>query len=292
MTSAHLDRIHSCFPDLIVRSIEVGDGLINDVLLVNDELVFRFPKNSRAQQSLAKERLILELVCERVDVRVPAFQQAADDFVVYDLIPGDALQALDIHAQAPNVKERLMQQLATFLRQLHTIPTDELRNIPRSDAARSPDHWLEMFTTVEQEVFPLLWNHQKNWVRRLFEPVLSRRLDMNYEPVLIHGDLAPYHILWDSDRGQVNGVIDFGTSGLGDPACDFAAMIREYGEPFLRGIAKHYPDIRLCIDRARFRSAVIELEWALNGIRSRDSSWFVAHIGSARDIMPLGTPWT
>ncbi len=68
MTSAHLDRIHSCFPDLTVRSIEVGNGLINDVLILNDELVFRFPKNSRAHQSLANEQIILELVRERIDV--------------------------------------------------------------------------------------------------------------------------------------------------------------------------------------------------------------------------------
>ena len=201
--------------------------------------MFRFPKNSRAHQSLAKEQLILELVREMVEVRVPAFQQPADDFVVYDLIPGDALQLLDIHAQAQSVKDRLMQQLATFLRQLHTIPTDELRNIPPSDAARSPDHWPRMFTTIEQEVFPLLWNHQKNWVRKLFEPVISGTVDMSYDPVLIHGDLAAYHILWDSKRGAINGIIDFGTSGMGDPACDFAALITQYGETFLHGMANN-----------------------------------------------------
>ena len=38
-------------------------------------------------------------------------------------------------------------------------------------------------------------------------------------PVWFHGDVAAGNLLLD-DRGDLAAVIDFGTSGVGDPACD------------------------------------------------------------------------
>jgi aminoglycoside phosphotransferase (APT) family kinase protein len=38
-------------------------------------------------------------------------------------------------------------------------------------------------------------------------------------PLWFHGDIAPGNLLLD-DRGDLAAVIDFGTSGVGDPACD------------------------------------------------------------------------
>ncbi len=38
-------------------------------------------------------------------------------------------------------------------------------------------------------------------------------------PVWFHGDVAVDNLLVD-DRGRLSGVLDFGCSGVGDPACD------------------------------------------------------------------------
>ena len=70
-----------------------------------------------------------------------------------------------------------------------------------------------MFKLVEREIFPFLWTDHKEWVARLFEPVLTGRLNMAHDPVLIHGDLGSYQILSDRERGRINGVIDFGVAG-------------------------------------------------------------------------------
>ncbi|MGH3588062.1 MAG: phosphotransferase, partial [Pseudonocardia sp.] len=39
------------------------------------------------------------------------------------------------------------------------------------------------------------------------------------EPVWFHGDIASGNLLLD-EHGDLGAVIDFGTSGVGDPACD------------------------------------------------------------------------
>jgi aminoglycoside 2''-phosphotransferase len=149
-----------------------------------------------------------------------------------------------------------------------------------------------MFDSIERELFPFLWAHQKTWVRRLFEPLLRGQIPLQYEPVLIHGDLGVYHILYDPTLQRINGVIDFGTAGLGDAAIDYACIIQALGESFLQRLARFYPLITGALDRAHFRAGALELEWALHGIRSNDPSWWLAHIGGARDAMPVGTPWS
>jgi aminoglycoside 2''-phosphotransferase len=145
---------------------------------------------------------------------------------------------------------------------------------------------------VERELFPLLWNDQRAWVAHHFAPLLDGRLRLAHHPVLIHGDLAQYHILYDVATGHLTGVIDFGTAGVGDPAVDFGLIISMYGESFLRRAARTYPAIGEALDRARFLAGTLELQWALAGIRSGDRSWFVAHIGRARDACPIGSAWS
>jgi aminoglycoside 2''-phosphotransferase len=124
-----------------------------------------------------------------------------------------------------------------------------------------------------------------------FAPVRTARLDLGYRPVLIHGDLAQYHILFRAETLGLTGILDFGTASLGDPAGDFALIISTYGERFLQRRARTYPAIIEALDRARFLAGTVELQWALAGLRSGNRAWFVAHVGRARDAGPIGSPW-
>ncbi len=109
--------------------------------------------------------------------------------------------------------------------------------------------------------------------------------------MLVHGDLGSYHILIDRHHCQLTGVIDFGSSGTGHPADDFAEIIHYFGESFLHKMSRGYPQIGLLIDRARFWAGTLELLWALAGLATGDLSWLTNHIGSARDVLPVGVGW-
>lgn len=53
-TSRYLGRIQECFPDLAISRVEGNtEGLVHDVVIINQERVFRFPKNEGAKKSLA-----------------------------------------------------------------------------------------------------------------------------------------------------------------------------------------------------------------------------------------------
>ena len=111
----------------------------------------------------------------------------------------------------------MAEQLATFLRQLHAIPNDALAQYfwLESDRKRTREDWAARLSDIQRDIYPYLWADQKHWVAELFAPVLDGTLDMqNYDPVLIHDDLASYHILFDPAMKCINGVIDFGVAKL------------------------------------------------------------------------------
>jgi hypothetical protein len=45
-----------------------------------------------------------------------------------------------------------------------------------------------------------------------------------------------------------------------------------------------YPGLDNYVPRARFYAQVLELEWVLRGLESKEFFWFTAHLGGARDI--------
>jgi aminoglycoside 2''-phosphotransferase len=290
----HLERIRTYYPELSSSAVQVvAEGLVNDILIINNERVFRFPKAEWAREDQRREVKILNLVREYVDMPVPAFDRIEDDFVTYPLIPGESLLQDDILRLDRRDQDRLAEQLANFLRQLHGIPAAilEIQEIPQSVTVRQRQDWLKLYEDVQCTLFPLLMANARESVRRHFEPLLLDEAFMEYEPVLINGDLGPYHILYDRGREELNGIIDFGTAGFGDLACDVGCLINNYGETFVRRIARFYPAIVDVIERARFWAGTLELQWALGGVRMGDLSWLTVHIGRARDVMPVGSGW-
>jgi aminoglycoside 2''-phosphotransferase len=290
----YLDQIQELAPDLTVRQIELNtEGLVNDVVVINQQRIFRFPKNDWAKTALYNEAKVLALARQFVSVRLPHFDLNQNDIVSYEFIPGEALLRDDILRQDTYTQDALAETLAEFLAQLHTIPQSSLdeADIQSSDTVRTAEDWLQLYEATQREMFPLLMSDAKEWVHRLFTLLVRDNNFMNYTPVLIHGDLGAYHILCERIPCHITGIIDFGVAGRGDPAADFACLINVYGETFLHRMAKYYPAIKEHIERARFWAGTLELQWLLGGMRSADLSWFTVHIGRARDVNPVGSGW-
>jgi aminoglycoside 2''-phosphotransferase len=291
--AACIDRIRASFPALSLDSVHHNpDGLANDVVIVNDELVFRFPKDQAARAALMRETKVLDLVRRYVSTPTPYFERHDADFVMYRLIRGEPLHRHTLLKQDERIQEALAEQLAVFLVQLHAIPRDEAARALGEPVERGADYWLKRYQDVERYLYPLLWADQRHWIDELFASVLGGSLNMAHVvPALIHDDLASYHILYAQDEQRISGVIDFGAARLGDPAADFALIISTYGESFLKRMSRYNPAIGDALDRARFLAGALELFWAVEGVRASDPSWLLVHIGRARDALPLGVRW-
>lgn len=285
--SLYLEKIRAVYPNISFDRLDFNqDGMVNDVIVVNHEIVCRFAKHDWAKQVLAHEARVLEVVRKYVDLQVPCFEHLEEGFVTYRYIKGEPLSRNTLLKLSQAPQNRVISQLAIFHQQLHSIPNQVLidAGISDSDTKRSRSDWLQLYEEVQEILFPHLWRHQKTWVHELFTPVVTGELDLNYTPVLIDGDKAVYHILFDNETERISGLIDFGTAGLGDPACDIAVQLGNYGESIVSKMQSNYLMLKNVIERARFWAGTFELQWALTGLKYKDTSLSLAHIGLARDV--------
>jgi aminoglycoside 2''-phosphotransferase len=283
MAPDYVLRIHEIKPDLVVRTALLREeGLANDVVIVNDEWVFRFAKGEFGMRSLARDRRVLEVVRPHLSLATPTPLYAGEDFIVYRFLAGQPLTRQVLGQLDSVTRQGVADQLATFLQQLHLIPTEG--SMPSTAAPAGRDFWLQRQQETAELIYPLLLPHQREWADDLFGAVLADPEALTFEPCLIHGDLAPYHILFDPANKRLSGVIDFGVAGMGDAATDAGILLQTYGAPFVMQMRAAYPGIERLMRRARFYAQAIELEWVLLGLKSGQSFWFTAHLGNARDI--------
>lgn len=294
--SPFLDQIRAWNPSLDIYTARVDPyGLNNLVIIINDEWVYRFPRNDEARSDLLKESALLAVIRRYVKTAVPDFAfNAGREFVAYRLLAGKPLYRHALLRWGEAAQERLAADLAGFLSDLHNIPETPLVEAGMTPAPMPSDSrsvWRERLEAIRAELYPNLWAEQHAYIEDLFAPVLEGWVDMeDFNPTLIHNDLAAYHLLGDSTTGRLGGVLDFGEAGWGDPAADFGILINVYGESLVSRMERFNPAISGLLERARFRAAYVELEWALKGARTNNPQWLLVHIGRARDSKPMARP--
>lgn len=286
--SALFARIRSAHPHVDLSDATVNtDGLVNIAIIAGGQ-VYRFARESFGVALLKQEMAVLRLVNQYVTMPVPEYQLLAEDFVTYRFMKGEALMRNDILQLPEQRQDQLAEQLAVFLRQLHVIASNALDDagVGASGGRQTQMEWLALYEDVQRELFPLMYRVTRTWVDQHFAPLLKDEHWLDFEPTLIHDDLAQYHILYDAAAQQINGVIDFGTAGKGDPARDYGMLINVYGESFVARMTKYDPQIAALLNRARFYAGTFELQWVLGGVRSKMFDWFTAHLDRARDVQP------
>ncbi len=292
--SPYVAAITAQLPTLQIDDLRLNsEGMANTVVIVNNELCFRFPKTDSARRLQDYEVKLLEVVRRYVTLAVPTVELHTDEFAMYRYLPGRPLYRHELLRLSPALQAGYAEQLANFLQQLHSIPLHELPAAPWAAPTTSrQQRYLHMKAEIEQTLFGLLWADQRAWINDLFAPLEQGALNVDdYASACIHADLAAYHILHQPSAYELSGVLDFGTAGVGDPASDFALLINVYGEQWLQRIGRFYPLPQDLLERARFLAGYLELEWALNGLRKQDQAWLLVHLGRARDCAPFGTAW-
>lgn len=278
--------LREILPDVEVRTIEVHqEGLVNDVVIVNDAWVVRFTKTEFARELMDMECRLLNFLEPQLSLSIPKPERIDQDILIYPHLKGRDFTREIWAATSVDERKGLADQLGIFLNDLHGVQTRELDwEIPHTLAPVTRDTWTDIYERLLEKVQPLLLPHQLAWMEGLFEMPLNADGFFDFEPVLIHGDLAPYHILFSPEERKLSAVIDFGTAGFGDPATDLGSLISSYGESLVSQVERTYPHFIELLPRARFYAQAIELQWVLLGVESGEDYWFTAHIGGARDI--------
>lgn len=247
-----LHDIHATFPALTWQKYVFSDrGWDQNMILLDDVLLFRFPKTSTYRDLFKSEVGLLQFLARRLPVPIPSYKYIAPDyrFGGYRLLPGLTLSPERFAQLTPMDRARIATQMAIFLASLHTTPVGALDQYHVQRESIPASH-REIRARTEKHLKPVL--SPPDYI--LAETVV-RELEaiMHYpvNPRLIHGGISDRHLLWD-DRAKQIGVIDFSARSLGDPAYDFAELYF-YGPQFVQEVMQYYhgPRDNTLLHRAR-----------------------------------------
>ncbi|GCE29241.1 hypothetical protein KDA_47250 [Dictyobacter alpinus] len=223
-----LERIEKEFSILIERYAYLKDAFDHDVFIVNEDMVFRFPRTKRDTEHLAYEIAFLNDLKGNVNVVIPdySFLPKSGDFAGYKLIPGTLLAPWIFRKLNQKDKEAAVIQLIEFINTFHHM---DLHDFAQYQPRERKD-FIAIEQRVEKELveklFPKLPSNEVKRIKDFYKETHEHFHDIP-NSCATHGDLYAFNVIWDRDTSQI-GVIDFSDLLIGDPARDFEVFY-DYG---------------------------------------------------------------
>jgi aminoglycoside phosphotransferase (APT) family kinase protein len=220
----------AAFPELEVRSVRRLPGGWDFLTLeVNRRWVFRFPVRPESEEQIRREFALLPLIASQVRVPVPEYRFRKEPsgifrhrFGGYSKLGGIRVDRAGLSARA---LRRAGTELGASMTEVHGLSRERAvaAGVPYRDSngvRRTLRRWS---VRVLAEVRPLLDPADRTYLDVLLEAAARREL-YSFRTVISHQDLLPVHVLVDPRTGALSGLIDWGDSGFGDPALDFAGL--------------------------------------------------------------------
>lgn len=204
--------------DLPIRPI-ARSGWDNRTFHLGDRMTVRLPSHAAYAEQVAKEQRWLPILAPQLPLPIPAplgLGAPGDAFPwpwsVYGWIAGET--ALE---HPPSDLARFATDLAAFLSDLQAIDATD------GPAPGTHNFWrgapLDVYAPEARQAIATLGDAIDGArATDIIDRALASRWDR--DPVWFHGDIALGNLLLQD--GRLSAVIDFGTSGVGDPACDLA----------------------------------------------------------------------
>jgi len=267
------DVVREQFPDLAADSVErLGDGWEHETFLVDDRVVFRFPRQAGGDDFEWEEglhALVASVIGHMVGVpRITRWGRPSArfpyGFAGHELVPG-------VPANDPSVRlnPALADDIGRVLARLHAIPADAA---VAAGAGPAEMHKADLAAGLEQV---------RRWVGELPEirghaPDACTWLDdvprapnaYRGPPRFIHDDFQMEHVLVDPTTGRLSGIIDWG-GGLGDPVRDFNYVLLHGGWSFFQRAVAAY-DLPLdaeFIERTLVSARLGALGWFADAVK-------------------------
>jgi aminoglycoside phosphotransferase (APT) family kinase protein len=212
-------RVDSQFPqwsELPIAAVEL-DGWDNRTFRLGSELSIRLPSGDWYARQVAKEQRWLPVLAPRLPLPIPtpvAMGEPGCGFPypwsVYRWLEGEVASQARI-GDLPG----FATSLARFLVALRGVEATGGPGPGRHNFFRGGP--LETYEGEALEALDALGDEvPADAVKRVWDDAMATEWDR--EPVWFHGDVATGNLLVRD--GRLAAVLDFGTSGVGDPACD------------------------------------------------------------------------
>ena len=252
---------------------EVFNLAQNEFLTVNDvgwtsrvylyrqgERVIKFPRYEAVRQEYANECSLYAYLesCYFASVQLPQLWAIGlnYDYVAYTGIPGETLDlACEKNSFDEVQKLSLGRRIGAFLKVFHGLAFEHC-------AEETPQQEVEVLKQKYRLSLPYLQVHLTDEEILLLTTLVTRAfsekiLQFQYEPVLCHGDLGLWNMVYrQTPAGIQLGIIDFGDICYGDAARDFVGL----SDPVLRDAAlRVYGELSALDERVFYRQQILPI---------------------------------
>ena len=225
-TSTAVDLIAEQFPEFSYLDIKAAElsGHDNRSFRLGKNMLIRLPSAEAYALKVAQEQKHLPILSKYLSSSIPTPIKLGKpsknypwNWSIYQWIEGTSL---NIAPQKNLNLERIALDLANFINELHTI---NLNDISTMSNLLSGKH--NFFRGSHPSVYDLETRSAIQSLKGFIDSdkataIWERALESKWSkaPVWVHGDIASGNILIKEQK--ITAIIDFGSMGLGDPACD------------------------------------------------------------------------
>ncbi|GMA60144.1 phosphotransferase [Alicyclobacillus fastidiosus] len=289
-TEVAKELIERQFPQLAPAAVEhAGQGWDNHVFLVNDHLVFRFPRRKLGVLCLEEELRCLPQIAKRLSVPVsnPLFIGEPSELYPHPFAGYERLRGNPVHECAPTraMRAKHAAEFAAFLRGLHDISVEDAQAFGASSdiiGRMNLDKRIPQFQDYAKEAVEQGLIQDAAPLQRLVEAIPCSA-DVEHRECVVHGDLNFRNFLVDGE-GRLQGVIDWGDVHIGHPAVDLAIMysyVPEEGRALFQSVYGEIDDQTRAL--ARFRAVYTSLYILIYAYDIHDD----AQVREARESLQL-----
>lgn len=221
-----------------IRSAKFKHGGESEVVEVNDQWIFRFPKSSVIDKKINKKWNFLNSFSEISPVQVPKPKYITNNLIGYKKIVGDPISPAQIEKLNNKDKSKIAKQMGLFLKALHTHKDKSINFDTGYLVMRIKD-----YNSYPKEFAKYLNIKECKVLETMINKIAKNPSNFRKPTKIIHGDFNSNNILWDKKRNIITGILDWSDMGLGVPAMDFISVADfnvKDNDKFLKDILKWY----------------------------------------------------
>ncbi len=272
-----LKIFESLFPetDLSGSSLD-NHGWDSRVLFLKNGSVVKIPLADSCKK-LEKEYCVLKsvkpllgsLVPDRIALVMKKFRGKPFEVLSYRAIKGITIE--DAVPLSRDMETSVWTQMTRILPAIHHHMPPGLNKcgISSLNGPGWRDFYAGFLQDLRKTVFPILNDHLSSYLESQIITFVDDDSNFEFRPALIHGDIDPRNLIWDTHSLRISGIIDWGDCMIGDPAFDYASMLfnERIGLQLIRNqreLAGPGP-----IRRIEFYHRMVPVYWITYGVRNR-----------------------
>lgn len=227
--------IQEQFPSLTpIQSLKkIGEGWDNQVFLLNDSIVFRFPHRKISVQLIEQENVLLQHLHSMLSLEIPNPQYHGQPNQIYPfpfhgylIVPGTPGYRANLTFAE---RSESINPLAHFLKKLHSIDDKLALSLGAKPQVFDRTDFNHIQRTLKERVQKLIERKIGNLDQSTLEYEISQASKLTLprnDNVLVHGDLYSRHLIFN--QGKLTGIIDWGDNGINNRCIDLAVVFSFY----------------------------------------------------------------